>query len=146
MEFNGAVLVDNQKIENALGNYKLLKEEYLEIEKGCQDKLAEEVDNLTWWENFKCDSRDKNWEKVYTQKYKGYVSSIFYDDWIYKFWKIGLVSEESYKKFEGMGENYYYYIKYFRPLGSLVKAGTPVYLNPEQADFVNTFYKENLGC
>lgn len=145
MEFNGAVLVDNQKIENALENCSLLRLEYdLEISR-CQEKLASQIGDLSWWDHIMCEGRRKKWEKVYLRKYNGYISSVFYDDWIYNFWKIGLVSEESYKKFEDMGENYYYYIKYFRPLGSLVKAGTPVYLNPEQAGFVNTFYKKGVN-
>ncbi len=143
MEFNGAVLVDNQKIENALGNYKLLKKEYDSEIVRCEEKLASQIGDLSWWDNFWKYKRYGDWANVYIHKYNGHVSSVFYDDWIYNFWKIGLVSEESYKKFEDIGENYYYYLKYLRPLGSLVKAGTPVYLNPEQAGFVNTFYKEN---
>ena len=146
MEFNGAVLVTNQKIENALENYKLLKEEYLEIEKGCQDKLVEEVGDLTWWQNFKCDSRDKNWEKVYFCKYSHLITikdPDFYFSYLYKFYKIGLIDNETLYKYRTVEkyDNHYTKKEIYKILKTLVKAGTPVYLNPEQAAFVNTFYK-----
>lgn len=145
MEFNGAVLVDNHKIENALENYKLLKEEYLKIEKGCQDKLSEEVGDLTWWENFKCDV-SYDWKKVYLCRYEHLFEvkdPDFYFSYLYKFYKIGLITRETLYKYRAVEEYNNHYVKkeIYKTLKTLEQAGTTVYLNPEQADFVNTFYK-----
>ncbi len=143
MEFNGAVLVDNHKIENALENCSLLKLEYdLEISR-CKEKLSSQIGDLSWWDKSLCNDGDADWFKVYKRKYKGQYYRCFSNNWLDNFQSVGLVSEESYKKFGDMGENYYSYTKQFWPLSSLIKAGTPVYLNHKQADFVNTFYKEN---
>ncbi len=143
MEFNGAVLVDNQKIENALRNCSLWNLEYdLEIAR-CEEKLASQIGDLSWWDKFLCNEGDKDWFKVYKRKYRGAYYRCFRNNWLENFQSVGLISEESYKKFEDIGNNYYNYTEHFWPLSSLIKAGTPVYLNPAQADFVNTFYKGN---
>tara|TARA_S200002703_G_C3697206_1_gene214092 strand:- start:62 stop:520 length:459 start_codon:yes stop_codon:yes gene_type:complete len=147
VEFNGAVLVTNQKIENVLENYKILKEEYLKIEKYCQDELAAEVGDLTWWENFKCDSGCYDWAKVYLCKYSHLITikdPDFYFSYLYKFYKIGLIDKETLYKYRTVEkyDNHYTKRDIYKTLKTLVQAGTPVYLNPEQADFVNTFYKE----
>lgn len=141
MEFNGAVLVANQKIENALKNYTSLKREYEKEIKRCEDKLASQLGDLSWWDNYICNDGDEDWFKVYKRKYNGQYYRCFSNNWLDNFQSVGLVSEESYKKLKDMGENCYRYTKQFWPLSSLIRAGTPVYLNPEQADFVNTFYK-----
>lgn len=141
MEFNGAVLVTNQKIENALENYKLLKGEYESEIARCEERLALEIGDLTWWNNFWKYSRYSDWVNVYIHKYKGYVDSFGGNDWFYNFYKLGLVEETTFQKLRDISINHIYYHRKDVSLTSLVQAGTPVYLNPEQADFVNTFYK-----
>ncbi len=142
MEFNGAVLVANKKIENALSNYTSLKREYEKEIKRCKDKLASQIDDLSWWDNFMCEEGDKDWFKVYKRKYKGWVSK-YYKAWLFRFKGIGLVTEEFHAKHEDMDLNHYYYEKEVYTLRSLSRAGEPVYLNPEQASFVNRFYTED---
>ncbi len=140
MEFNGAVLVSNHKIENALNNYTSLKREYEKEIKRCEDKLASQISHLSWWDTFMCDEGDKDWFKVYKRKYKGKYLRFWRNAWLENFRSVGLVTIEEHKDYEYIDCNLPYYDRYTRELKSLVQAGEPVYLSPEQASFVNRFY------
>lgn len=142
MEFNGAVLVSNRKIENALNNYLSLKSEYEKEIKRCEDKLASQIGDLSWWDNFMYKDGDKDWFKVYERKYKGKYLRFWRNTWLENFRSVGLVTMETYKVYEYIDDNLPYYGKYASELKSLVQAGEPVYLNPSQASFVNKFYVE----
>lgn len=139
MEFNGAVLVSNRKIENALSNYTSLKREYEKEIKRCEDKLASQIGDLSWWDNFMCKDGDDDWFKVYKRKYKGWVST-YHKAWLYHFKEIGLVTESFHSKYEDIDLNHYYYEKEVYTLRVLSRGGEPVYLNPAQASFVNGFF------
>lgn len=149
MEFNGAVLVDNKKIQSAVENYTKLRLDYLDEEKRCQDELASEINTLSRWELFKCNSDFYDWAKVYYTKYKPLsvsVSPELQGSWLYRFYKIGLLSKDALDKYRLVEEyaNDYTKCRIVKTLGMFTLVGEPIYLNEEQARFVGYFCEQEL--
>lgn len=147
--FNGAVKVDSNKIRSAIVNYTKLRLEYLDEEKRCQEVLAREVGTLTWWEKFKCNSDYYDWAKVYYTKYY-YTFLIttpeYASSWLYKFYEVGLLIEETLDKYLLVEEYHNHYTKcnIVATLGVFTLVGDSIYLNEEQARFVGYFCDQEL--
>lgn len=149
MEFNGAVLVDKKKIRSAIDNYTTLKLDYLDVKKRCQDKLASEINTLSRWELFKCNSDFYDWTKVYYTKY-GHLfvlaSTEFRGSWLYRFYRINLLSSVTLHKYRLVEEYHEHFTKcnIVKTLGTFVLVGEDIYLNEEQARFVGHFCDQGL--
>lgn len=146
MEFNGSVLVDNKKIQSAIENYLEVKTEYLAEEKRCQEVLAAQIDTLSWWEKFWLADYD-DWGKVYHTKYDHLFvirDHKYYGSWLYRFYKIGLLSKDTLDKYRSVEEYDSHWSKrnLAGTLETFISAGEPVYLNEEQAKFVVDFCVE----
>lgn len=149
MEFNGAVLVDKKKIQSAIENYINLRLGYLEEEKRCQDKLAEGVGTLTWWERFNYTEGNPDWYKVFRNRYEISISREdhkYIGSWLYKFYKVGLLAKETLDKYHLVEEYHNHYTKrnIVATLGVFTLVGNSIYLNEEQARFVAHFCGQGL--
>lgn len=148
-EFNGAVLVDKKKIQSAIENYTSLRLGYLEEEKRCQDKLAGEVGTLTWWERFTSSDGDYDWYKVFYTRYANLFvikDPKYYYSWLYKFYKVGLLTKETLDKYHLVEEYHNHCTKrnIVATLGVFTLVGDSIYLNEEQARFVAYFCGQGL--
>lgn len=148
MEFNGAVLVDNKKIQSAIENYLEVKTEYLAEEKRCQEVLAAQIDTLSRWEKFWICKDYKDWAKVYHTKYANLfvIKDLkYHGSWLYRFYKIGLLSKHTLDKCRLVGEYDSLWGKgnLAGTLKTFISAGEPAYLNEEQAEFVVDFCVED---
>ena len=143
------MLVDKKKIQSAIENYTTLRLDYLDEEKRCQDKLAEEVGTLTWWERFNCSNGDYDWYKVFRSRYTITISKKdhnYIGSWLYKFYKVGLLTKETLDKYHLVEEYHNHYTKrnIVATLGVFTLVGDSIYLNEEQARFVAYFCGQGL--
>ena len=141
MDFNGAVLVYNKRIQNACDNYKVMDKERDKFIKSVTDTLTQEFEGLSWWQKF-CYNDDPLWglEKfryVLKKKYKVRVISNWHKYDLDSLYQGHVISQEDYDKYD-----FGYHHGTSIDLMTLIRCGEPVYLNPQQARFVNRFYEE----
>lgn len=140
MEFNGAVLVCNKKIKNACENYNQIEEDCYSILNPLIKGLKEEYRNLCWLKRLLHDnSLFGLWDYQYALRvcHKAKVECKW-DRVEENLLSGGLITKETYREFGKYFNNY----DYTNDLSEMIKCGEPVYLNPQQASFVNKFYKE----
>lgn len=142
MEFTGAVLVCNKKITNAIENYREIEKEWDDIWIPIVKGLIDEYKELSWWKKFWHDGSAfgvYDYQYVMCIKYGAKVNGKF-DSVEKNLLNAGLITQEIY----GIFETYFNSYDHSDTLEVLVKCGEPVYLNPQQASFVNKFYKEEI--
>ena len=141
MEFNGAVLVDNNKIKNACDNYRAWCNSWNNDILPVARKVTAKYEKLSWWTTM-FDSRwDSEFYKVMKHVYK---VNTFRKSILCSLNETGLINNSLYDKYVDIEE---YLIpsnsRMCSSLQSMIKCGEPVYLTPEQCVFVNKFYKED---
>ena len=141
MNFDGAVLVDNRRIQNACDNYKVMSRERAEFINKFITILTQEFEGLSWWQKF-CYNDDpiyglEKFRYVLKKKYGVDYYSNWYEHDLIGLYKGGVISQEDYDKL-----NFGYYHNIMVDLMTMVRCGEPVYLNPQQARFVNKFYED----
>lgn len=136
-QFNGAVLVCNEKIENALSWYRFIYNKNAAFERTCRDAAIQQV--ATW----------SRWEKWINKFYTSNSKKSTEIDWFFTrycgmfdcvsvaYQRAGILDEKeakilSYWRYERL-------LKVYDDLQELVECGKPVYLNVTQAKFVNTW-------
>lgn len=141
MEFNGAVLVDNNRIKNACDNYRTWCNNYNKDIVPVARKVTEKYNTLPWWTTMFDSKWDSEFYKVMKHNYK---INDFGKSHLSALNEAGLIDCTLYDKYTDIED-------YLNPsnsrmcsnLQSMIKCGEPVYLNPEQCKFVNMFYKED---
>lgn len=133
MKFNGAVLVENKRINNAYNNYSKINEHHKEVLEAAKEKAIAEVDTWSgfakWW--YKDETPFDMWVKRYRLSF--FCSSV------HTLYHKEFMSEDTYNWCDrsawGLKSD-------MNDLYAFVSCGEPVYLNPHQARLVNEFYKE----
>ena len=141
MNFDGAVLVDNKRIQNACDNYKVMDKERDSYINNYITTLTKEFEDLSWWQKFWYEDCPvwglEKFQYVLKKKYGVGYRSNWTKDTLRGLYQGGVISEEDYDKL-----NFGYYHNIMVDLMTMVRCGEPVYLNPQQARFVNKFYED----
>lgn len=132
MKFNGAVLVDNNRINNAYNNYRKINEHYQEVFQSAKGKAITEVDTWStfakWWYKKPC--------HIFMWKMRYDV-----DGWTplrRVLWEQEYIDKETHDWLERLD---YGLRSDMNDLYAFVSCGEPVYLNAHQARLANEFYK-----
>jgi hypothetical protein len=135
MNFNGAVLVDNSKIYKAIDNFKEAYNENSAKMRNYTSRGTERYNDLSFWQKF--------WHSnEFGTKCTTYLRAVSKVDSV---WDVtaGMVVLGWLTHEEG---NFYRnrtsYKTIHNNLLDMIEVGGPVYLNPEQAGFVNKYYRD----
>ena len=129
--FKGAVLVCNERIDNAVDQYlryynsnqARMRELVIQAE-----KLISEFSKFKYWVHSRKKDTDPNWNMFI----RAYVP--IFDTQVDGFYHAGLICEKERKL---LNSHRYNNLDTKCDLVSLIKCGKPVYLNPAQARWVN---------
>lgn len=140
MEFTGAVLVCNKKITSAIENYRKTEKEWDDIWKPVVLRLNKEYGKLSWWKKMWHDGSAFGlwkWQYVLCVKHNAKNVTCKWDRVEKNLLDGGVITQGTYDKFKIYFNTY----DYCDTLETLSICGEPVYLNTQQAAFVNRFYK-----
>ncbi len=139
--FEGAVLVNNDKIRNALGWYRLVFNLNNKFKREVEAEAKEIGKNFTKWQKFWHAPEYRYHSDIHMDLFRSkYTKGFCAMEWGYH--RAGIIGKRAYDLL--MDHRQEKHDNTYSNLLAMVYCGEPVYLNPVQAVFVNKWgYKEN---
>lgn len=130
-DFKGAVLVKPEKIKYAIGMFQLVYDYSWEYRYSIDAKTGAEVDSWGRFAKWFYRKKDTPFSK-YMARYNAFMEG--YNE---TYVRMGLMPKEAAQVFRNVNSQW----SLAKELSELVKAGEPVYLGVELAQFVNSYGK-----